>query len=61
MDRLADSYMHHGRVVPVQEVLDRVRGVTMDEVVEVATDMFTDSPLALAAVGPVDENSLEAA
>ncbi|MFQ5810276.1 MAG: M16 family metallopeptidase [Armatimonadota bacterium] len=61
MDRLADVYMHHGRVVPVQEVLDRVRSVTMDEVVQVARDMFTDSPLALAAVGPVDEHSLEAA
>jgi hypothetical protein len=35
--------------------------VTVDEIVEVARDMFTDSPIALAAVGPVDEQSLEAA
>ncbi len=61
MDRLADSYLHQGRVVPVQETLDKVRRVTMDEIVEVAREMFVESRLALAAVGPIDEGSLEAA
>jgi predicted Zn-dependent peptidase len=59
MERLADSYMYHGRVVPVQETLTRLRRVTMDEVVDVAQDMFADSRLALAAVGPVNEHNLE--
>jgi len=53
--------MYHGRIVPVQEILTRVRAVTMEEIVEVAREMFTDSQLALAAVGPVDEHNLEAA
>lgn len=61
MERMADSYIHHGRVVPVQETLAKVRNVTMDQIIEVAREMFSDSQLALAAVGPVDEHNLEAA
>jgi predicted Zn-dependent peptidase len=52
MSRMAKSEMYFGRIVPLAEIVSSVMGVSRDDVSRVAAEMFSDSELAMAAIGP---------
>ncbi|HEY3942780.1 MAG TPA: pitrilysin family protein [Acidimicrobiales bacterium] len=53
MSRLGSSMLLHGRVLTVDEQLERIEAVQRNDVLEVARDLAT-APRVLAAVGPFD-------
>ena len=57
MTRLAKSLMYHGRVRPVDEVVDQIEGVTGAHVQEIADELFQQDRCALVVLGPGDPNA----
>jgi len=58
MSRLGKSELSHGEYLPVRTVLDRLDGVDLPQVSEVAADLFA-RPTCLAVVGPYRERDLD--
>lgn len=58
-EHLAESWLYEDRLVPVEEILDRLAKVSPQDVQRTAHDMFADGPLALAAIGPLAGVDLE--
>jgi predicted Zn-dependent peptidase len=44
-----------GRVIPLQETVDRINRITVDRVKQVAHQIFSSDRLSLAGVGPVEQ------
>ncbi|MCZ7530698.1 MAG: insulinase family protein [Acidimicrobiia bacterium] len=57
MHRIGSSELTLGEVLTVDEVVDKMRSVTPDDVGAVVERLFTDSAMVLAAVGPFDESA----
>ncbi|MFB9378066.1 M16 family metallopeptidase [Kineococcus gynurae] len=57
MNRLGKSELSHGRFLDVDGVLAEVRGVTAEEVQELAVDLLA-RPRSIAVVGPFSDDSL---
>ena len=53
MSRLGKAELLHGELPPVGELLDRISGVTLEDVQQVATDLLATRP-TLAVIGPFD-------
>nr|MBA3782796.1 insulinase family protein [Nocardioides sp.] len=51
MSRLGKAELIHDELLTLDEVLARIEGVTLDEVRELAAELFTQ-PEILAVVGP---------
>jgi predicted Zn-dependent peptidase len=60
MTRIGKSELVYPDLEPVDEILARIDGVTLDEVHEVAVAILS-KPKALAVVGPYDDASSFAA
>ncbi len=60
MTRLGKAELVHGEVLSPEQVLDRIRAVTPEEVREVARDVLT-RPRALAVIGPYGSADLQEA
>lgn len=58
-EHLAESWLYLGRLLPVEEILDRLAKVSARDVQRVAHSMFAEGPLALAAIGPLAGINLE--
>jgi len=58
MSRIGSSLLLHGEVLSVDEVLDRIEGVDRAQVREAAAQL-ADTPRAMSAVGPFDEEDFE--
>jgi len=58
MTRMAKSEIYYGRVVSPDELIARIDTVTRNEVRELAEAVLDPDRLALAAVGPVEDNVL---
>ncbi len=54
MSRLGKSELVYGELMTVNEVIAAIDSVTLDDVQEVAADLFT-RPTSLAVIGPYDE------
>ena len=52
MMRLGRSELVFGRVIPIDEVMDRINAVTLKSVAEVADHLFSKGEFAVATVGP---------
>ena len=52
MSRLAKSELYYGRIVRVDEIISAITNVSRDDVAHVASELFTGSRFALAAIGP---------
>lgn len=52
MSRMAKSEMYFGRIIPLAEILESVMNVNREGVSRVAGEMFSDTELAMAAIGP---------
>lgn len=59
MSRLGRSELLHGEVLTVDELLDRVDGVSTEDVGRVAKRIFAGGGAALACVGPVEKGALD--
>ena len=57
MSRLGKSELVYGELMPVGELLGHIDAVTGDDVRELASELL-DGPLALAAIGPYDDDTL---
>ena len=60
MSRLGKAELVHGEVLSPEQVLERIRAVTPDEVREVARDVLT-RPRSLAVIGPYGDTDLQRA
>jgi predicted Zn-dependent peptidase len=58
MARMALQEMTFGRLIPDEEILDRVRGVRLADVHRVASEMLDSSRFTWAGVGPALQNAL---
>jgi len=57
MMRLGRSELVFGRVVPIDEILNKINAVTQESVLEVAHHLFDDEKFAVATVGPAPKKS----
>jgi predicted Zn-dependent peptidase len=55
MSRIGKAELVYGELLSVDDIIDRIDGVTLDDVGEIATTLFTSAP-TLAVVGPFDED-----
>jgi predicted Zn-dependent peptidase len=56
MSRLGKAELVYGEIMTVDDVLSRIKAVTLDEVREVATGILS-AKQTLAVIGPFDENA----
>ncbi|HRK36107.1 MAG TPA: pitrilysin family protein [Candidatus Hydrogenedentes bacterium] len=59
MTRMAKSYMYHGRIITVDEIIAGVESVTAEQIQELACDRYTADQCALVSLGPIDGVILE--
>lgn len=59
MSRMAKSLMYHGRVVPVDEIIQRLDAVTEQAVQRCAQEAFRQDRLNLTVLGPVNGHPLD--
>jgi predicted Zn-dependent peptidase len=54
MSRLGKSELVYGEVMTIDEVLAAIDAVTLDDVHEIAAELF-EQPTSLAVIGPYDD------
>ena len=59
MARLAKSLMYHGRLIPVEEVIERIDAVTLDQIHEVAEVTFRSDTASMLVLGPLPDQPVE--
>ncbi|MDO8588383.1 MAG: pitrilysin family protein [Armatimonadota bacterium] len=52
MSRMAKSEIYFGRITPLDEIVQAVMAVSRDGITRVARELFSDTELALTAIGP---------
>lgn len=57
--RLARNEMYFGKFIPVRDVIRDVEKVKRDDIVRVASEMFDNQLINVAAVGPFEERKLD--
>jgi predicted Zn-dependent peptidase len=57
MVRLAQTDIHFGRYVPMQEVIKNIESVTTEEILDTAKNLFRSETFALTVLGPVGDKS----
>ncbi|HEX9997540.1 MAG TPA: pitrilysin family protein [Abditibacterium sp.] len=57
MSRIARNELYYGRQKSTAETLDQILSVTMDEIQEVAREMFQSELMNFAAIGPISEKT----
>lgn len=55
MMRLARAQTFHGRLIPIEEVLERIDAVTHRDILELAGALLAPERFSMAVLGPVDE------
>ena len=56
MSRIAESILTFGRIVPVDEVIQKIRDVTPEEIRKVANHFLRVESFAVSSIGPKDGN-----
>lgn len=54
MSRLGKTMLMYGKLIPVEEVIDKVLAVTLDDVNKLANNILNRNALSLAAIGAKD-------
>jgi predicted Zn-dependent peptidase len=52
MSRMAKSYMYHGRVIPLNELITRIDAVTPEAVHELANQILRTESCLVTVLGP---------
>jgi len=58
MSSMAKNEMYYGREVTMDEVIERIQAVSMDDVVDLAGEIFLEDNLTLVALGRIKEEDL---
>jgi predicted Zn-dependent peptidase len=58
MSRIGKSEISHGEILSVDQLLDRIEGVTREGALRAATEVFS-RPLAMAVIGPFEEGTFD--
>lgn len=61
MSRMAKSQIYFDRVIPMEEVVDKVLGVTQEDVLEVAERVLNQDTWSLTLIGPEHDGDSESA
>lgn len=56
MGRLGKAEIIHGEILSLDEIIDRVNNVTIDDVNNLAKELFDNKKLVVSAIGPVDDS-----
>lgn len=59
MSRLGRTEVTHERVVTVEEVIERISSVRLEDVADVAKEVFAPDRLSLACIGPIKQGEIE--
>ncbi|MCE5197609.1 MAG: pitrilysin family protein [Armatimonadota bacterium] len=57
MSRMAKSELYFGRLVRLDEIISEIMEITRDDVAAIASELFSDSNFAVAAIGPFKKNA----
>src|SRR5207302_11487680 len=55
MTRLAKTLIYYDRVIPIEEVIEKITRVTPEDAAQIASDLLGAGQFACAAIGPVEE------
>jgi predicted Zn-dependent peptidase len=55
MMRIGRNELTYDRVLPIEEIMGKINGVTLDDVARVASHLFGDSAFSQATVGPMQK------
>ena len=55
MSYIAKSLFYYGRIVPIDEVVEKIDAVTFEDVASIANELFVDKYLSLAVIGDLKE------
>ncbi|HVN72877.1 MAG TPA: pitrilysin family protein [Desulfomonilia bacterium] len=58
MSSMAKNEIYYGREVTVEEVMEKLHAVTLEDVVDLANDIFIEDKLTFVSLGRIDQNSL---
>jgi predicted Zn-dependent peptidase len=58
MTRLAKNEIYFGRFLSVDEVIDQINSVTVDQINELANELFRPEHLCLTVLGPITQGQL---
>ena len=58
MTRMAKSFMYHGRIIAVDEIISGIEGVTAEEIQQLAQERYTAEQCALVVLGPTNGATL---
>lgn len=59
MFRLASSQLVYGRIVPIEEVLEKINNITGEDVLALARSIFKKDNLAICTLGPLREDDID--
>lgn len=59
MSSMAKNEMYYGREVTVEEVIEKIRAVSLDEIVELANEIFVNEKLTCVTLGRIRQDSIE--
>jgi predicted Zn-dependent peptidase len=60
MMRMGKSILYFGKVLPLEEILAKIDAVSLDDIGQVANELFHKPGLPLAAIGPFPSASASA-
>ena len=52
----ADPILYHGKVLTPEEELDKIKKVTLSDIMEVAQEVFDENKLNLTLIGPFEDD-----
>jgi predicted Zn-dependent peptidase len=59
MTRMCKSYMYHGRILGIDEIVASIDAVTAESIQQLAQERFTPDQCALVILGPANGSSYE--
>src|SRR5258708_10296855 len=60
MMRMGKSLIYFGKVIPLTDIMNKINAVTHEDIDRVSNNLFDESKLTLAAVGPFSAGKLKA-
>jgi len=59
MNRLAVAHMFFGEIIPVDDIIAKIRAVTTKDVLRVARSLFSNGFKSIVAVGPINQSQAD--
>jgi predicted Zn-dependent peptidase len=59
MTRLGKNLLVHDRVIPIEEIIEKIQKITLDDIHEIGNGLFGSGEYASARVGPVENGETD--